>query len=591
MKKILLIENNPELTENLKLLLEANHYKVLTTDNNNEITDPAFSNSPPVDLIIYDTEFPDPDGFQLNKMVKLNIATQITPFIFLSAQPDLNNIIKALDKTANSYIQKPFHIKDLLNQIYYLIGNNNDLRNSVLIISSDPLTSTSVNSFLIKNNYNTFLTETCRESFEIINREKIDFIICELSFDNTNINNFLDLLKAVNRTKEIPFFIIGCGDNGNDFRNAMDIGAVNYFPKPVDLFSLLTSIEFKFSEQYSYRQKNSRNEEVDTFNFYKNIRKKILLIEDSNSLIELLSIQLKQYGLDVISALDGQSGIEFAIKEKPDLIICDVLLPEMNGYNVLSILKNEKTTCGIPFFFLTGKSDFSDIKKGMNQGADDYFIKPVEIAELVKAINKKLGTDYSLNSTKKYNRIIKDNIADNDFIPLSSRNKEILNWGKNIEISQIKKSESETKTQVDSVLFENKEQSAFSNDKLKLDLFLNTKSSFEDYESLFYHGVEIVKVNISNAMDADTQKFYRYLFEKIDDKKHVFLIDLRSIEFITSSFIGVIISAQRKLNFVSGYICLVINPKTNNNLMIFQNLSRVIEIYEDFNIAVDEMIN
>lgn len=559
MKKILLIENNPDLMGNLKLLLEANQYEVLTT--NNELTLPIASALNAVDLVICDIELPNLDSFQLNKIVELNFDSQKTPFIFLSAQPDLNDIEKALELGANAIIRKPFHIKDFLNQIYNQIGKNDNQSRSILIVSSDFLTLTNLKSFLIKNNYNTFIAETGEEGFEISKKEKIDLIICDLLNNNFDCCSIIESIKTDVKTREIPFIILGCGGNGIDFRKAMNLGAVNYFPKPVDLFSLLTSLELKISEQYSNLQKYIRKETADTFKILNtnSYRRKILLIEDSTSLVELLSIQLKQYGLDVISTMDGQIGIEMAIREKPDLIICDVLLPEINGYNVLSVLKKEKTTSRIPFFFLTGKSDFSDIRKGMNQGADDYFIKPVEIAELIKAINNILGTNYSINIPNKDDiKKTENKIVINDLFPLSA---------------------------------ENLANNIVDNARLKLDSFMKMKNSHNDYESMFYNGIEIIKININNAMDNDTQKFYRYIFEKIDEKKHIFLIDLRSIEFITSSFIGVIISAQRKLNFVGGYICLVFNPKSNNNLMIFQNLSRVIEIYEDFNKALDEMLD
>ena len=117
---------------------------------------------------------------------------------------------------------------------------------------------------------------------------------------------------------------------------------------------------------------------------------KILLIEDNAELRENTSEILSLASYAVISAENGKVGVDIAIREKPDLIVCDIMMPELDGYGVLQILSKNSETSNIPFIFLTAKTEKTDIRKGMNLGADDYLIKPFDDTELLNAIETRL---------------------------------------------------------------------------------------------------------------------------------------------------------------------------------------------------------
>jgi len=114
--------------------------------------------------------------------------------------------------------------------------------------------------------------------------------------------------------------------------------------------------------------------------------KKILLIEDNQDMRENTSEILEFANYHVLTAPNGREGIEIARKERPDLILCDIMMPEMDGYGVLYFMNKDPQTAGIPFIFLTAKADQKDIRKGMNLGADDYLTKPFEEMDLLDAI-------------------------------------------------------------------------------------------------------------------------------------------------------------------------------------------------------------
>ena len=118
--------------------------------------------------------------------------------------------------------------------------------------------------------------------------------------------------------------------------------------------------------------------------------KKILLIEDNIDVRENTADILKLHNYDVVTAENGQIGIEKAKRYPPDLILCDIMMPVKDGYDVLEELSNAKETIGIPFIFLTAKSERTDFRKGMNLGADDYLTKPFEEHELIEAIETRV---------------------------------------------------------------------------------------------------------------------------------------------------------------------------------------------------------
>jgi len=118
--------------------------------------------------------------------------------------------------------------------------------------------------------------------------------------------------------------------------------------------------------------------------------KKILLIEDNQSVLENTAELLELSNYHVLTAENGKKGVELAIKEKPDLILCDIIMPEVDGYGVLHMLHTHHELNYIPFIFLSAKSGRADFRKGMELGADDYLSKPFTPTELLNAIHRRL---------------------------------------------------------------------------------------------------------------------------------------------------------------------------------------------------------
>ena len=117
---------------------------------------------------------------------------------------------------------------------------------------------------------------------------------------------------------------------------------------------------------------------------------KILVIEDQAQMRNNLVTILQMENFEVLSAENGRRGLELARSERPDLILCDVMMPELDGFGVVQALRSDRALATLPVIFLTAKGDKADLRAGMNLGADDYLVKPVSREDLLSAVRIRL---------------------------------------------------------------------------------------------------------------------------------------------------------------------------------------------------------
>ncbi|HXJ57382.1 MAG TPA: response regulator transcription factor [Verrucomicrobiae bacterium] len=129
--------------------------------------------------------------------------------------------------------------------------------------------------------------------------------------------------------------------------------------------------------------------------------KTILIIEDEPEMRRNIAALLRYKDYQPISAENGRIGVEVARRERPDLILCDVTMPELDGYAVLQALRADMQLAVVPFIFLTAKGEKEDLRSGMNLGADDYLTKPVGNDDLVRAIEIRLQRAAQLEQVRR----------------------------------------------------------------------------------------------------------------------------------------------------------------------------------------------
>lgn len=133
------------------------------------------------------------------------------------------------------------------------------------------------------------------------------------------------------------------------------------------------------------------------------MKKSVLLIEDDVTLLENTRELLEFSGYTVFSAANGKLGVTYARKRLPDVVICDIMMPELDGFQVYTALRKNRSTREIPFIFLSAKAEPEDIRKGMNLGADDYLSKPFKEEDLLNTIASRIAKRAILKKKKQRN--------------------------------------------------------------------------------------------------------------------------------------------------------------------------------------------
>ena len=160
--------------------------------------------------------------------------------------------------------------------------------------------------------------------------------------------------------------------------------------------------------------------------------KRILIIEDQAPMRRNLAQLLELEGYAVLSADNGLTGLELARKERPDVILCDVMMPGLDGHGVIRALREDATTTQIPFIFLTARGDRTDIRTGMNFGADDYLTKPVVRDDLLAAIETRLARAAAVQAANAGGGHFKPDFSSaaplESVLGLTPREAEVLLW-------------------------------------------------------------------------------------------------------------------------------------------------------------------
>ena len=159
--------------------------------------------------------------------------------------------------------------------------------------------------------------------------------------------------------------------------------------------------------------------------------KRILVIEDEADTRDNLVLMLEMEGFEPFSAPNGRAGITLAQREAPDVILCDVSMPELDGYGVLEELRADPNTVSIPFIFLTAKGDKKDLRTGMNLGADDYLTKPASAEEVLAAIRSRLDRHQEKEKAAMARVELKPNFDSPlplESLGLTPREAEVLLW-------------------------------------------------------------------------------------------------------------------------------------------------------------------
>ena len=229
-----------------------------------------------------------------------------------------------------------------------------EIRRKILVIDDDPVLTELLKSRLAENGFNAEVASDGQEGLEKFRGAKPDAIILDIKMPRMDGYSFLLEFKKTGDLRRTPVIVLTAHEN---MREIFRLEGVNdYLLKPVNIELLIQKIHKHLA----------------------NVNKKILVVDDEVNIVELLEMRLRANSYDVITAFDGVEGLEKARREFPDLILLDVMMPKMDGFNVCRLLKFDEQFKAIPIILLTARKQEIDQETSRQVGADAYIAKPFE---------------------------------------------------------------------------------------------------------------------------------------------------------------------------------------------------------------------
>ncbi|MFH1392571.1 MAG: response regulator [bacterium] len=252
----------------------------------------------------------------------------------------------------------------------------------ILIIEDDTLLRESLQKKLMLEGYQTLTAVDGEVGLEKIKESKPDLILLDIVMPKIDGTEVLKQIKTDKDFKNIPVIMISNSGQPVETQKMLELGAFDYLVKAnFDPDEVLEKVKKALSEQ-------------------KPARPKILIIEDDQFLKDLLERKLIQAGYQVLSTNDGEEGLKITLEEKPALVLLDILLPSMSGWEILEKMKNNAETSKIPILLLTNLGEKEDVEKGLKMGASDYIIKahftPNEIIQKIEKYLSRLPVSDTL---------------------------------------------------------------------------------------------------------------------------------------------------------------------------------------------------
>lgn len=417
--KILLVDDDVAILKLLENALTIDGYTVYICDESASAFDLVSATRP--DVIILDIMMPEVNGYELLEKIMARPEYSEIQVIFLSAVNSVDDKIRGMRLGADDYITKPFIIDEVLARVESVLRRSNKYSEKLL---KDELTDAYSRYYFNhriaeeldrykRNNTEFSLAFIDMDYFKMINdkfgHQTGDYALRELvSYLAGNIRGcdslyryggeeFIVLLPdtseskaytVINRLrKEFAKKAILIG--GTIIQATFSAGIVQPNSKDITVEQLIS----KADKAMYHAKKLGRNravvysEDMDL----KEFKKTLLLVDDENTILKLLRDRLSNIGYNIITAKDGKSAIKITEELCPDAVILDLILPDINGFEVCKKIKENTTTCLTKVLILSKKKDKKDIAKGLYTGADDYLTKPFSVVELEARIMRLLN--------------------------------------------------------------------------------------------------------------------------------------------------------------------------------------------------------
>ena len=412
---ILIIDDDVELLELLERVLREYGYQILITSEPEDGL--SILEEEKIDLVLLDIILSEIDGFSLFK--KMRSMDFQEPVIFLSAKDNVEDKVKGLELGAEDYITKPFEIKELKARIDSVLEKYNNFKNKII---KDQLTDA-----YTKN----YFQESAQEEKERFSRGDKRFSVAFIDLDdfkaiNDNYGHLIgdELLKEfaqflfhnlrkidqVYRFGGDEFLVLFPETSAQEAYTVLQRLKEKFTNYNFSNLNLDKKIELEFSSGiaeikspkdeikavlekadqalYDVKQNNKGRVKISHQVAETRENKNILIIDDENVIVDLIRTRLNSLGYNIKYSSNGKEGISLVEKTAPELIILDLMMPKLNGFEVIRQLKSDPDTEDIKIIVLSSKQSDKDINRTFELGADDYLSKPFSLAELENRVKR-----------------------------------------------------------------------------------------------------------------------------------------------------------------------------------------------------------
>jgi two-component system cell cycle response regulator len=387
MTKILIIEDNKDNLQLMVYLLTKNGYSVMTAMDGQKGIECAKKDLP--DLILCDIQMPILDGFQVLKALQKDEKLKTTPIIAVTAYAMVGDREKILAAGFNAYIPKPIDPDLFVKEIEQQLPKNlrseekievaptlqtpqkkqNIMRGMALVIDDNFENRELSKNLLESIGFQVKTASNTQKGFEILQTEKPALILSDFHMPDMTGLDFLKLIRKNSEWKTLPFVMVSSTiPTKQQIEEIEQLNSKGFIARPIDPAEFLKIINQIYFE-----------------------KRKVLIIEDNKDNLYLMVYLLTENDFLPIVTTTGDEGIESAKQEKPNLIICDILLPNKNGYVVANTVK--KMDLDIPMLAVTALTMKDDIDKIFESGFDDYIEKPIDPIHFIQQVKSLLSIE------------------------------------------------------------------------------------------------------------------------------------------------------------------------------------------------------
>ena len=358
------------------------------------------------DLILMDIQLPDMDGLQATRVIKQDPDLNHIPIVALTSHAMIGDDNKAKAAGCDGYITKPINTRTFMNEIFCFIRSKDeqdiepkkqeiDYKPRILVVDDEPNNVKLISAMLFKEHFDIITAYDGKAALDIVNSRKIDLILMDIMMPEIDGYQVTQLVKQNPQTKDIPIILVTALQSEHDKKLGFDAGADEFLTKPINKIEIIARIRSmlrlkQYREQMVVRIQSEGQKNISSLN-EKSFRNKnvqsVLLVEDNDKDSKLIQRLIINEPYRLMRVKSGEEAISLAMNEKIDLILLDIILPGLDGYQVCQYLKNNDRTRDIQIVMITSLSDLESRLKGVEEGVDDFLVKPIDNRELKSRIN------------------------------------------------------------------------------------------------------------------------------------------------------------------------------------------------------------